>query len=104
MIAVIRIKKPEIRYARSKKTFPGKVRRTADPSAALGMTKGTVVAGQRALFITLGGPATTNIMKNALGPSTTFHITTTLSFVIPSAAEGSAVLRTFPGNVFFDLA
>ena len=34
------------------------------------------------------------------GPATTFHITTALSFVIPSEAEGSAVLRTLPGYVF----
>jgi hypothetical protein len=33
-------------------------------------------------------------------PAATFHETVTLSFVIPSEAEGSAVLRTFPGNVF----
>jgi hypothetical protein len=32
------------------------------------------------------------------GPATTFYGTTTLSFVIPSVAEGSAVQRTFPGN------
>jgi hypothetical protein len=29
-----------------------------------------------------------------------FYGTTTLPFVIPSEAEGSAVPRTFPGNVF----
>jgi hypothetical protein len=40
------------------------------------------------------------VMKNALGPATTFHVTATLSFVIPSEAEGSAVPRTFRGNVF----
>jgi hypothetical protein len=34
-----------------------------------------------------------------LTPATTFHETVTLSFVIPSEAEGSAVLRTFPGNM-----
>jgi hypothetical protein len=33
------------------------------------------------------------------GPATTLHITTALSFVIPSEAEGSAVLRTFLGYV-----
>ena len=32
-------------------------------------------------------------MKNASGLATTFHITTTLSFVIPSEAEGSAQFR-----------
>jgi hypothetical protein len=34
------------------------------------------------------------------GPATTFQTTTTLSVVIPSEAEGSAVLRTFLGYVF----
>jgi hypothetical protein len=160
-----------LRYTRPK-TFPGTVRGTADPSAALGMTKGKVVAGekggcwQKGLFITLSA-------------ATTCQIATTLPFVIPracdfsifscflhiqpvvfqapdkavilsealrrsianrglygaeskdpgdacrqmllgafrpqtapedkksqtpSAAEGSAVPRTFPGNVFFDRA
>jgi hypothetical protein len=37
-------------------------------------------------------------MKNVSVPSHNFHGTTTLSFVIPSEAEGSAVLRTFHGN------
>jgi hypothetical protein len=36
----------------------------------------------------------------AFGPETTFHRKVALSFVIPSEAEGSAVLRTSPGNVF----
>jgi hypothetical protein len=31
---------------------------------------------------------------------TTVHRKVALSFVIPSEAEGSAVPRTFPGNVF----
>jgi hypothetical protein len=31
---------------------------------------------------------------------TTFHRKVALSFVIPSEAEGSAVPRTSPGNVF----
>jgi hypothetical protein len=35
-----------------------------------------------------------------LGPTTIFYGTVALSFVIPSEAEGSAVLRTFRGNVF----
>ena len=45
-----------------RKTFPGRVRGTADPSAALGMTKGRAtlpwraVGGQKVFFITLGGP------------------------------------------------
>jgi hypothetical protein len=34
------------------------------------------------------------------GPATTFYGTNALSFVIPSVAEGSAVPRTLPGNVF----
>ena len=38
-------------------------------------------------------------MKNALSPATAFHGATTLPFVIPSEAEGSAALRTFRGNV-----
>jgi len=36
----------------------------------------------------------------AFGSETTFHRKVALSFVIPSEAEGSAVLRTLPGNVF----
>jgi hypothetical protein len=45
-----------------RKTFPGKVRGTADPSAALGMTKERAalhwraVARQKVFFIALGGP------------------------------------------------
>jgi hypothetical protein len=45
-----------------RKTFPREVRRTADPSAALGMTKGRAalpwraVARPKVFFITLGGP------------------------------------------------
>jgi hypothetical protein len=35
-----------------------------------------------------------------LRPATTLYRTATLSFVIPSEAEGSAVPRTFRGNVF----
>jgi hypothetical protein len=37
-------------------------------------------------------------------PATTFHVTVALSFVIPSEAEGSAVPRTSPGNVFRPIA
>jgi hypothetical protein len=100
--------------------FPEEVRRTADPSASLGMTKGRVVVtwksgrwpesvfhlGLRAFAATnlssrpaeswAWGP--TKVMKNASSPATTFQVTTTLPFVIPSEAEGSAVLRTSPGN------
>jgi hypothetical protein len=32
-----------------RKTFPGKVRRTADPSAALGMTKDRVAVDEKAV-------------------------------------------------------
>ena len=45
-----------------RKTFPGKVRGPADPSAALGMTKRRAslpwraVTGQKVFFISLGGP------------------------------------------------
>jgi hypothetical protein len=41
-------------------------------------------------------------MKNAFCLATALHGSVALPFVIPirSAAEGSAVLRTFPGNVF----
>ena len=38
--------------------------------------------------------------EKRLGPATTLSGTDTLSFVIPSEAEGSAVPRTFRGNVF----
>jgi hypothetical protein len=38
--------------------------------------------------------------EKCLGPATTLYQTVALSFVIPSEAEGSAVPRTFRGNVF----
>jgi hypothetical protein len=38
--------------------------------------------------------------EKLLLPATAFHSSVALSFVIPSEAEGSAVLRTFLGNVF----
>ena len=38
--------------------------------------------------------------EKCLDPATTFHVIATLSFVIPSEAEGPAVPRTLPGNVF----
>ena len=62
-----------------RKTFPGKVRGTADPSAPLGMTKGRgtlpwrAVAGQKAIFIPLGGPKAhdhSGLDDNSVGPST----------------------------------
>jgi len=37
--------------------------------------------------------------EKCIGPAITVHGTVALSFVIPSAAEGSAVLRTLRGNV-----
>jgi hypothetical protein len=37
--------------------------------------------------------------EERLGPATTLYEAVTLSFVIPSEAEGSAVQRTFRGNV-----
>jgi hypothetical protein len=38
--------------------------------------------------------------EERLGSVHNFDETTTLSFVIPSEAEGSAVPRTLPGNAF----
>src|SRR5882757_4807970 len=38
--------------------------------------------------------------EKSLRPATTLYRTVAPSFVIPSAAEGSAVPRTSPGNVF----
>src|ERR1700677_2630520 len=38
--------------------------------------------------------------ENAFCPATALHGSVALPFVIPSAAEGSAVPRTFAGNVF----
>jgi hypothetical protein len=40
------------------------------------------------------------VMKSAFYPATAFHGSVALPFVIPSEAEGSAVPRTTPGNVF----
>jgi hypothetical protein len=40
------------------------------------------------------------VMKNAFCSATALHGSVALTFFIPSAAEGSAVLRTIPGNVF----
>jgi hypothetical protein len=39
--------------------------------------------------------------EKRLGPATTLYETVTLSFVIPSEVEGSAVPRTFRGNAEF---
>jgi hypothetical protein len=38
--------------------------------------------------------------ENGFCSATDLHRGAALPFVIPSAAEGSAVQRTFPGNVF----
>jgi hypothetical protein len=40
------------------------------------------------------------VMKNAFYSATALHGSASLPFVIPSAAEGSAVPRTTPGNFF----
>jgi len=39
-------------------------------------------------------------MKNAFSPATSLYGSLAFPFVIPSEAEGSAVPRTIPGNVF----
>ena len=46
------------------------------------------------------GPRPLKVMKNAFSPATAPNGSVALPFVIPSAAEGSAVPRTLPGNVF----
>jgi hypothetical protein len=46
------------------------------------------------------GPVAHQGDEKRFGPATTFYGTVALSFVIPSEAEGSAVPRTFRGNVF----
>jgi hypothetical protein len=47
------------------------------------------------------GPARPpKVMKNTLGLATALYGSIALPFVIPSEAEGSAVPRTRPGNVF----
>jgi hypothetical protein len=61
------------------KTFPRKVRGTADPSASLGMTKERVTFLWKVVSD-----------EKCLGPATTLYGTVALSFVIPSEAEGSA--------------
>jgi hypothetical protein len=53
------------------------------------------------LVVTAGPPKE---MKNTFCPATRLHGIVALPFVIPSGAEGSAVLRTFPGNVFDERA
>ena len=46
----------------------------------------------------------TGFCRKRLGPATTLYRTNALSFVIPSEAEGSAVLRTLRGYVFLQSA
>jgi hypothetical protein len=77
--------------------FPRRVRRTADPSASLGMTKGMTpfsskVAVERRRCLSPW------MEKSTFCPATTFHQSATIPFVIPSEAEGSAVLRTRRGK------
>jgi hypothetical protein len=112
--------------ALSRKTFPRKVRGTADPSASLGMTKeratvsrewlldlqGSCVvpenAGSRSrnrIVISTGvavGLRPSQDEKKRLGTATVFYGAVALSFVIPGEAEGSAVPRTFRGNAFLE--
>jgi hypothetical protein len=65
------------------KTFPRGVRRAADPSASLGKTKERVAIAWKVV----AGP---EAVENASGPETTFNLTTTLSFVIPSSRLAEA--------------
>jgi hypothetical protein len=56
------------------------------------------------VFFDAGGLQPFQGDEKRLRSSNRFSEKVALSFVIPSAAEGSAVLRTFPGNVFdYDL-
>jgi hypothetical protein len=58
--------------------------RTTDPSASLGMTKGAALPGMAAKQ-RLGGVLVSGYL------ATTIYGSVTVPFVIPSAAEGSAV-------------
>jgi hypothetical protein len=83
------------------KTFPGKARGTADPSASLGMTnKERAVARKgrplKERAIAKGSTLPTTALSLGNGP---LFATTLSLFVIPSEAEGSAVPRTLTGNV-----
>jgi hypothetical protein len=66
---------------------------TAGPSASLGMTKLRTALPWRAA----AEPTHFSI------PITTLYGSATFNFVIPTVVEGSAVQRTIPGNVFFDI-
>jgi hypothetical protein len=68
---------------------PGTLPRQA---GAGGMTKERVTVSHKVV----AGPRPSQCLSSA----DNFHGTVALSFVIPSEAEGSAVLRIFPGNVF----
>jgi hypothetical protein len=50
------------------------------------------------------GQWTIQVDEKRLGSATAFYETVTISFVIPSEAEGSAVLRTSRGNADFVLS
>ena len=91
-----------------RKTFPGRACRTADPSAALGMTKGRVALSLSVHWL----------MERTAGPSTSLRsgrddnsylgtececprkVVIRKKSQTPSAAEGFAVERTLLGNVF----
>ena len=70
-------------------TFVREPGRTADPSAALGMTKGRAALPCTAAKQTLGREEGGVFASAYL--ATTIYGSVTLPFVIPSAAEGSAV-------------
>jgi hypothetical protein len=78
--------------------------RVAWQEIRVGMTKGRVALPSRLVAEGLQGCAfrcgSQNVIKNGFCSATALHGRATLPFVIPSVAEGSAVQRTFPGNVF----
>jgi hypothetical protein len=75
------------------------VRGTADPSAALWMTKGRVALPFGVKVVMTTSPMRSVFYPATAYPATALHGSVAFPFVIPSAAEGSAVLRTIPGNV-----
>jgi hypothetical protein len=77
---------------RGKKHIQEMSAETADPSATLGDDK-----GEGDIYVESSSGL--KVMK-ILGPTTTFSFTTTVSFVIPSEAEGSAV-STDPSWICF---
>jgi hypothetical protein len=64
----------------------------------LGMTKERAIVPVR---VVAGPRRFSSPWVGRFGPATTLYGIVTLSFVIPSEAEGSAVPRTFPGNAGF---